>query len=312
MSAASQDWDGHEWQEYCTQLLYLHHDGQYQPIPDQDRGDGGLEGFSIDGKGCGYQCHAPKSTYGIAERRDRQLTKIKRTVRDLIDKRDVLAASVGTHTIRELRFLFPVCESRKLVEELRVQEQKLREAVVAHNIEWLEPEVIISAHQGGELLAKEVAELARTGAAHARLPLVEVEREAVDGHLMAAAEELKGAAEKLTSRFGPDLAPELLRIVVNDHLAGKQLTAHLQETNPTIFEEYARLVAQRRERVRRESLQGDTADRTLVQISDELSAAIVASVPGVHHDDAHKLAESAVADWLIDCPLRFSVSTVTA
>jgi hypothetical protein len=306
------DWDGREWQDYCTQLLYLHHDGQYQPIPDEDGGDGGLEGFSTDGTGCAYQCHAPKSTYGIAERRDRQITKIKGTVKKLIDNRNLLAGLIGPHTVCDVRFLFPACESRELVEEVRTQEARLRAAVAEQGIAWLAADVTVSAHQGSELLSVETARLARAGAAHARLPPVEVGDDEIDAHLKAAAEELTGAHAKLVGRFGLDAAPQLMRTVLKDHLAGKELAAHLSATNPTIHEEYERLVAERRDRIFRESLEGSTVSQTLTQVSDELAEAIVTSVPGVHHDDGHKLAQSAVADWLIECPLRFGPQAVPA
>lgn len=312
MSRVSHAWDGHEWQDYCTQLLYLHHGGQYQPIPDKDRGDGGLEGYSTDGRGCAYQCHAPNSTYGIAERREKQLTKIKGTVTKLINNRDLLAALVGAHTVREVRCLFPVCESRELVEVVRGQERRLRDAVAQHGITWLAADVIVSAHQGEELLSVEAAQLARTGAAHARLPAVTVEEDAVDEHLKTAALALTGANSKLVGRFGLDAAPQLMRTVLKDHLAGKQLAAHLSSTNPQIHEEYQRLVADRRDRIFRESLEGGTQTRTLTQISDELADAIVGSVPGVHKDDAHKLAQGATADWLIECPLAFGPQAVRA
>lgn len=301
-------WEGREWQDYCTQLLYLHHDGRYQPIPDQDRGDGGLEGFSTDGSGCGYQCHAPKAHYGIVERRTQQLRKIKRTVAALIDNRDLLATLVGGHVIREVRFLFPVCESRELVKEVRAQEAKLNAACAEQSIAWLAASVVLSIHQADELLASEIAELVRTGASHARLPAVALEDDDVDRHLKAAADELKGASGKLSERFGEDSVGELLRIVLADHLVGKQLDSHLAGHNPQIHEEYARLVAERRSRIQRQSLEGTTAARTLTQLGDELTTAILDSVPGLHRDDARSLAHGTVADWLIECPLSFGAT----
>ena len=193
---------------------------------------------------------------------------------------------------------------------MREQETRLRGAITKYGISWLVVDVIVSAHQGEELLSVEAAELARTGAAHARLPPVTVEDDKIDEHLKAAAAELTGANGKLVGRFGLDAAPLLMRSVLKDHLAGKQLAAHLASTNPAIHEEYQRLVANRRDRIFRESLEGSTEGKTLTRISDELAVAIVASVPGVHEDDADKLAQGAVADWLLECPLGFGPQAV--
>ena len=40
---------GDEWQEYCEQLFALKHPGSYARMPDEDRGDLGIEGYSTDG-----------------------------------------------------------------------------------------------------------------------------------------------------------------------------------------------------------------------------------------------------------------------
>jgi hypothetical protein len=308
VASTSYPWEGREWQDYCTQLLYLHHDARYQPIPDQDRGDGGLEGFSTDGTGCGYQCHAPKAHYGIVERRTQQVAKIKGSVGKLIDNRVLLGRLVGTHVIREVRFLFPVCESRELVAVVREQEARLIAAVAEHEIAWLSADVVISAHQGDELLAAEMAKLERAGASHARLPAVTVPDDEVDRHLEAAAAELTGAAAKLRERFGDGRVPRLLRVALADHLVGKELAAHLESHNPQTHEDYARVMAERRTRVQRESLEGATADRTLTDLGDELTAAITESVAGLHTEDARHLAQGVIADWLIECPLSFGTT----
>lgn len=307
MAATSYPWEGTEWQDYCTQLLYLHHDGRYQPIPDQDRGDGGLEGFSTDGKGCGYQCHAPKSHYGIAERRNQQVAKVKRTVTRLIENRVALGTLVGTHVIRQVRFLFPLCESRELVVEVRDQEALLREAVPVHSITWLSDEVVVSVHQGDELLAREMAALEQAGAEHARLPAVTVADAEVDRHLEEAATALIDATQKLRKRFGEANVAQLLRVVLADHLLGSELDAHLESHNPQTHEAYARVVAERRTRVQRESLEGATTQRTLTNLGDELAQTIADSVAGLHRDDAMCLAQGVIADWLIECPLSFTV-----
>src|SRR5262245_25188814 len=51
---------GDEWQDLCLRVLHEHHGaGELIEVPDDDRGDGGLEAFSLDG--CAYQCYAPEN-----------------------------------------------------------------------------------------------------------------------------------------------------------------------------------------------------------------------------------------------------------
>lgn len=310
MAVNAYPWGGEEWQDYCTVLLYLHHRGSYQPIPDADRGDRGLEGYSTDGKGCAYQCHAAKPHYGITERRTTQVKKIKDTVRTLIKNRDNITALVGDHMVQDLRFLFPLCESKELVEVVRQQERLLRDAAVEHDIPWLSQEVVISVHQGDELLVAEMAQLERIGAQHARLPDVTLSEDEVDQHLEQAASELTGANEKLRRRFGEQRVAALLRVVLEDHLKGQELEGHLAQHSPQIHEEYTRVVAERRQRIQRESIEGTTMKRTLTELGDELAKVISDSVAGLHTGDGQRLAEGTIADWLIECPLDFTGTEV--
>jgi hypothetical protein len=41
---------GTEWQNLCVRVLHEHHGGgQFVEVPDQDGGDAGIEGYSLDG-----------------------------------------------------------------------------------------------------------------------------------------------------------------------------------------------------------------------------------------------------------------------
>src|SRR2546430_2916401 len=78
-----------EWQELVVQLLYLRYPiGQFQPIPDRDRGDCGLEGFSRDG--VGYQCYAVEEPVTTAELSKKQKKKITNDLLKLVRYSDHL------------------------------------------------------------------------------------------------------------------------------------------------------------------------------------------------------------------------------
>ena len=72
---AQSAWSGDDWQEFCMLLLrerYSHH--QFQEMPDKDKGDLGIEAFSLDG--CAYQCYAPEQAVTVTERYERQRDKL--------------------------------------------------------------------------------------------------------------------------------------------------------------------------------------------------------------------------------------------
>lgn len=308
MGIVEYQWDGDDWQAFCEELLLLHHGGLYQPIPDKDQGDGGLEGHAVDGSGKAYQCFAPDGSVGIAERRRRQVLKIKQTVAALIDHRDRLAKIIGTHVVRDLVFLFPRHDSKEVNAAAREQEAVLRKAVSDHSMTWLDPQVTITVHTPDALLAAEIAELERTGARLARLP--EVELEDAD-YASAVADELTSAREKLERRFGPDIGPELLSLILDDHLVGKRLEQFLADERPYINEDYERVKVQQRRRVERDSKQGLTAQSDLTTLVDQLQKAVRDAVAGLDDVDATRLAEGAVGSWLLECPLDFPATSGT-
>jgi len=43
-------WSGEDWQNYCRRLLGLRYGVGYQSVPDRDRGDFGIDGFTSNGE----------------------------------------------------------------------------------------------------------------------------------------------------------------------------------------------------------------------------------------------------------------------
>ena len=297
-------WDGDSWQDYCNELLALHHPDAYQVIPAQDRGDCGLEGHSTDGQGCAYQCYAADADINIAVRRGRQVTKITDTVTTLIDQRNRLGRVIGRHRIERLIFLFPRHDSADVNAHLREQERRLRDATVESAIECIASHVVLAAWTVPPYLKSEAAELRRVGAMKVPLPDVTLEQVDLDRYRNEAAEQLADARDKLARRFGEDRAPVLLDLALEDLLVGAEQERTLT-LRPESYERYERLKRRERRAITRRSAEGSTADMTLQDIINQLRAQMVHEVPGVHADDAATLAAGAVSSWLIECPLDF-------
>jgi hypothetical protein len=76
---------GEEWQELCIRVLHEHHPGpELVEVPDDDRGDAGLEVFSLSGNA--YQCYAPEGEPLTASQRyNKQRDKMTADVGKFID-----------------------------------------------------------------------------------------------------------------------------------------------------------------------------------------------------------------------------------
>jgi hypothetical protein len=296
--------DGDGWQEYCNQLLALHHPDAYQVIPDGDRGDCGLEGHSTDGRGCAYQCYAPDAEINIAQRRDKHKIKISNTVATLIRQRDRLGRVVGSHTIQRLIFLFPRLDSADVNAHAQQQTAVLRTAVAECSIACIAPDVVLAVWAIPPYLVAERTELERIGARRVPLPQVDIGDAEIEAHRIKAAEALVGASEKLARRFGAPRTPELMDVLLNDALVGSE-QERLLAARPEVYEQYVRLKARQQRDVTLRSLEGGTAELSLADLKDNLRLRIEDEIPSVHARDADTLASGSVAGWLIECPLDF-------
>lgn len=300
MSNSGDVWDGATWEDYCNELLALHHPDAYQVIPAADRGDCGLEGHCTGGSGCAYQCYAADDDIDIPERRKRQVRKITATVGTLIEQRDRLSRVIGVHKIRQLVFLFPRHDSASVNEHLRRQESRLRAA----GIECIDVDVTIAVWTVPPYLATEQAALERAGGVQTPLPRTTVDADQIERFREQAADELVKGRAKLARRFAEDRANGLMEIEIEDRLRGGELERQL-ENRPVSFERYERLKLRERRDITRMSAEGATAEMSLQQMVDRLREQMQSQVPGIDQGDASTLAAGAVADWLIECPLDF-------
>ena len=297
-------WDGDSWQDFCNELLALHHPDAYQAIPAHDRGDCGLEGHSTDGQGCAYQCYAADADINIGERRSRQISKITATVNTLIEQRSRLGRVLGTHQIQRLIFLFPRHDSAQVNDHLRKQEALLQAAVEAHSIDPISANVILAVWTIPPYLKAELEELDRVGGAKTRLPAVAIEAADIEGFRREAAEQLVGTLEKLTRRFGKRKATGILDIALEDKLVSDE-QERLLANRPSSYEKYERVKAQERHAIRRLTAEGGTTDLTLEEVRRRLESQIEAQVPGVDPIDIATLSAGVVSNWLVECPLDF-------
>jgi hypothetical protein len=95
----SHTWSGDDWQAYCDLLFQERHKpAGYVRVPDKDRGDLGIEGYTIDGTACMYQCYATQAV-ALRERYEAQRNKITRDLTKLV-KNANLPAQGSTYSAR--------------------------------------------------------------------------------------------------------------------------------------------------------------------------------------------------------------------
>jgi hypothetical protein len=299
------DWDGADWQKHCDRLCHLRHaPGGYQPIPDRDRGDRGLEGHTTDGTGIGYQFYAPAAGLPIKDRRSRQNSKITKTVTDIIRHCNDLGEIVGRHTISKIYFLFPEHDSRFVNTHLRTQEVRLQAAITADAIIWLDPSVVLAVHTEDDF-PLELAELRRVGASSLTLSDVSPSEAEIEAFREELGEALPSAHEKVSRAVPAGRVGATLEFIVTDRVAATTREAELETRDPLSYEDYLKTKRHERARVRRESVEGATAGKSLSELRERTADRIYETVGGLRVSDAERFADGAIAEWLLECSLDF-------
>jgi hypothetical protein len=87
---------GEDWQNWANKILAVHHGPtEYQQIPDHDRGDAGLEGYTL-GNGYAYQAYGCEEPISTADRFEKQRDKMTKDIGKFIGNRPILTRIFGT------------------------------------------------------------------------------------------------------------------------------------------------------------------------------------------------------------------------
>lgn len=106
---------GDEWQRWANQLLHRHYGaGHYQEVPDTDRGDAGIEGFSLT-DGHVYQAYGPEGPLSVADEYAKLRIKLTEDIRKFIDNRQLLGRLFGSLRMTRWILFVPSFRSKDIV-----------------------------------------------------------------------------------------------------------------------------------------------------------------------------------------------------
>ena len=293
-------WEGEDWQDYCDALFGQRHaPAGYQRVPDKHAGDLGLEGFSVDGTGCGYQCFASQAE-GVRARYESQRDKMTADLRKLGAYRDRLEKLLGEHRIQKWIFVVPVHDSKQLVAHARTKEVELR----GNGLPFLADNFTIVV-QTEEDFVREKAALDVAGASTVGTVPEAVDAEAIERLRHDEAEQVQTMDRKLAKVADPaaviDTRERLLRAAVD----GGNIREHLRRSHPQTNERVERQVAIERRDVLAERDFGNMHSGTVLDVQRRLEHRLNDKVPGLGDDQSSRLAHSVVARWFMDCPIDF-------
>lgn len=116
---------GELWQDWANQLLLRRYGlGEYVPVPDKDRGDAGIEGFTLSGYA--YQAYGPEDEpLSTNERYEKHRTKMTTDIKKFIDNRVALGQILGKTRISRWILLVPQCDSKEIIKHANKKTQEV-------------------------------------------------------------------------------------------------------------------------------------------------------------------------------------------
>lgn len=300
MSTVVTIWDGEEWQKYITTLLGLRFGARYQPIPDRDQGDWGLEGYCDDG--CVYQCYAATEPIDVAELTDKQRNKITQDIGKFCTNASQLKKIFGPLRITHWVLMVPRCESKRIL----LHAEKKAAEVRALNLAIVGSTFRISV-QTDDIFHRERAMIADSSAAKLPVQVPKVEEAEVEAW-SAQYTALEAVLSKKLSKLAcpPTVQADLKSELIRFFLDGQNLLQFFRDDYPDVYAQLQNCKNSRERMVRMASLtKNSSAPGQVQELFVEYRDRIIAEVGSVHFSNADILAYEGIADWLIRCPLDF-------
>lgn len=293
---------GKDWQDWADKLLSCHYGPtDYQRIPDHDRGDAGLEGFTrTDGHAFqAYGCVEPISTNA---RYENQRDKMTEDIGKFVSNQVKIGELLGNVKITRWALLVPHCDSRRLVAHAAAKTEEVLktpppyvglgfQVCVCQEIDFIE---------------------ARDRLMNAAVRQLEIEAVPPTQEQIAqwtAANEAPSAVlaeklQRLRTLNTPKKRSDFQTAVLDWYLRGQDVLETLRK-HPDIYAKVQKAKSHHEAYLASSIASGLASHELLNETLSELRVTLEAEVRELHRFPSDMLAHEAVADWLLRCPLDF-------
>ncbi|WP_147233290.1 MULTISPECIES: hypothetical protein [Brevibacterium] len=267
-------------------------------MPDRNQGDLGIEAFSLDG--VAYQCYAAEEPLTAQARYVKQRDKLTTDLGKLRSNKRDMSKLLGNVELHRYVFLVHRHDSRQLISHASAKSSE----VVGWELPFVHPGFQIVIETDDDYAAEREA-------LHAiPAPLVEPPEVTEDDRWTWSEgnSDLRNTAYAKLEKIGtsPGTIDSAIESLTKQYLKGENTLERLRTASPEVHRGVIAARAQREDLLALEYPPGfnDTQGK-LVEISREFAKALRTDFPMLSDSTAGMLAWSAVADWLMRCPLDF-------
>lgn len=297
---------GEDWQEWGNQLLTQHYGPtEYVRVPDQQKGDAGIEGFTLV-EGHVYQAYGCEEPLTTAQRYGKQRDKMTRDIKKFIENDSVLAGLFGPTKITRWLLFVPYCDSKDLVDHAN----KKTEEVVAAKLSYVGDGFRVKVCDEDDFKTARAALLAQAEST-IQLAVDDTTPEQIADWVQENDELVTNLDRKISKL--PSLTTEAARHAFRDrvlrwYMEGQEMLTALRKY-PATFERVVKAKSHRENYLASLAINAATPAAQFQSALDQLLATYGECVKEVSNLSAESLAHEAVADWLVRCPLDFAEGT---
>jgi len=305
MPGDTRSWGTAEWENHVQLLLKRKYRtlGTYQHIPADTHGDHGLEGYAIDGTA--YQCYSAQNWTDSKSLYEKQRNKMTEDIGKFISNETELVKMLGSVKIKIWNFVVPYYSNKEILKHAKVKEALIRKANLTHATNDFTVSVITE-----DDFSVERQELATAGLSSFDVNLQKVPQEALDNWLQNAnnVSLVSNLNQKAVQITGANSGPKLTKFrlgIIRNYINGDIVLKQLEHDLPDTFK-----VVQALKEQKEADLDTETTTMKLVP-SDMFNATLdsyrsqLSKTPGLSENATRAIANEAVADWLLRCPLEF-------
>jgi hypothetical protein len=290
---------GDDWQKFIVRLLYVRYGADLIEVPDQHKGDHGIEAFTTDG--CVYQCYAPEGDVGPAILADRHKVKITNDLAKFRKNEFELAKIFGNTKILRWLLVVPDHCSSDVVAHCEKKAQELLE--MAQPLSFISPDFKVITVNGYDFFALQISQLEQHGGLLVEASQTDLQPGEVESFEEANGEWLANLDRKLLALprlpTGPARAAFRERLL-RYYLEGSNAITYYDQRFPLISEKVRSLKEAESRSLEVESIMKDlTITSTRERFQQKMSEAI----PSLGRATSDVLSYAAIVEWLMLCPL---------
>jgi hypothetical protein len=292
-------WSPDDWQVHCDLLLSLHYQFDYQRVPDNVKGDLGIEGFSRDG--CLYQCYAAEAGLTRRQLYERQRDKMTVDLGKLIPNAAGIEAMLGGTRIARWVFLVPRLEGREILVHAATKSAEIRAA----GLTWIEDDFQVVVSDDGRF-AVEKASLGEPSTFRLNVAVSQPDAAELALWEQGQSQLLANLVRKLTVMIDRDAEREILRReIIRYYLQVQGLDANLSTTYTELWLRLNGIRSAIEATLPADVLlHQDTPMAVTNRLVDDYAARIERDCPMLALQ-SRLIAWGVVSGWLLECPLDF-------